>query len=216
MSSFWDERFSSQVFAYGTEPNEFLAAQTSLLHAGMRALAVADGEGRNGVWLAQHGLDVLSVDFSLAGLEKAKQLARERNVHLETSNVDLLQWDWPCGIFDLVATIFIHFAPGNRERMHQSMHQALKPEGILVLVAFTPRQLQYGTGGPPQLELLYTEEMLRSDFADMEIVESSESVVQLNEGVYHRGPASVVRLVARKKTRAVTSSLPSGGGTIQP
>lgn len=198
MNVFWDERFSSEGFAFGKEPNEFLAAQSWAFRAGMEALAVADGEGRNGVWLAQQGLNVLSVDFSAVGLEKAKQLARERGVDINTLDIDLLQWDWPRGVFDLVASIFIHFAPGDRERMHLAMLTALKPDGILILVAFTPHQLLFGTGGPPQLELLYTPEMLRRDFAEMDIVELSESVVELNEGIHHRGLASVVCLLASK------------------
>ena len=194
---FWNARYAEPGFAYGTEPNSFLVSQKQYLKPGMKALAVADGEGRNGVWLAQQGLDVLSVDGSEVGLRKARELAKGRGVSLRTELVDLTMWKWPEQEFDLVVAIFIHFMPEFRALMHASMLRALKPGGILIIEAFTPKQLEYKTGGPPVKEMLYTAEMLREDFKSGEILHLEEALTDLSEGPYHRGRAAVVRLVAK-------------------
>lgn len=199
MHEFWDKRYAEPGFAYGTEPNAFLVSQLDLLKPGMLALAVADGEGRNGVWLAQQGLDVLSVDASTVGLTKAAALAARRGVAIRTEQVDLFTWQWPEGAFDVVVAIFAHFPPTQRARMHRAMLDALTPGGVLILEAFTPEQLEYRTGGPPVRELLYTAHDLRGDFADAEIVLLEETLTTLDEGPYHCGTAAVVRLLARRK-----------------
>ena len=200
---FWNDRYEKSDFAYGTEPNAFLVSQQHRLHSGTQALAVGDGEGRNGVWLAQQGLDVLSVDLSSAGLEKAQALARDKSVTLRTQQVDLSSWEWPENTFDLVISIYLHFPPDLRERMHQSMAKALKPKGLLMLEAFTPDQLayqeKYQSGGPPKLDMLYTPDMLQQDFKDLEVLEIVETVTKLQEGQYHNGPAAVVRGVFGKE-----------------
>jgi SAM-dependent methyltransferase len=197
-TDFWNSRYAESGYAYGTEPNAFLAAQKKYFKPGGKALAVADGEGRNGVWLAQQGLDVLSVDASEAGLEKARELAADRGVRLRTERADLATWTWPEAQYDLVAAIFIQFYPEVRARMHRAMFQALKPGGVLILEAFTPEQLQYRSGGPPVVEMLYTADMLRIDFAGGEILGIEGLVTELAEGKYHRGPAAVVRLLLRR------------------
>lgn len=198
MSEFWDTRFAGRDFAYGTEPNAFLTAQSQYLKPGMRCLAVADGEGRNGVWLAQQGLQVLSVDSSNVGLKKAQALATARGVAIETELTDLLIWDWPLARFDIVAAIFIHFLPAHRARMHAAMLNALKPGGVLIMEAFHPDQLQFNSGGPPVREMLYTAETLRDDFAAADILLLEEQRTELAEGMYHHGTAAVVRLVCRR------------------
>jgi cyclopropane fatty-acyl-phospholipid synthase-like methyltransferase len=195
---FWDSRFAEKGYAYGTEPNEFLASQKHLFKRGMRVLAVADGEGRNGVWLASQGLDVLSVDQSAVGLAKARELAAQRGVSLRTEQVELTTWKWPENEFDVVVAIFIHFRPEHRTAMHARMYGALKPGGVLVLEAFTPKQLEYKTGGPQDPAMLYTADMLRSDFAEGERLLLEEVITGLNEGPYHHGQSAVVRLVLRK------------------
>lgn len=195
---FWDNRFAEKGFAYGTEPNAFLVTQKHLLKPGMQALAVADGEGRNGVWLAQQGLEVLSVDQSAVGLAKARELAAQRGVSIRTEQADLTTWKWPEGEFDIVVAIYAHFSPAHRTAMHARMYAALKPGGVLILEAFTPKQLEYKTGGPQDPAMLYTAEMLRSDFAGEEILLLEESLPALSEGPYHRGTAAVVRLVLHK------------------
>jgi SAM-dependent methyltransferase len=197
-TDFWNSRYAESGYAYGTEPNAFLVAQKKYFRPGGKALAVADGEGRNGVWLAQQGLDVLSVDVSEAGLEKARELAADRGVRLRTERADLTTWTWPEAQYDLVAAIFIHFPPEVRARMHRAMFQALKPGGVLILEAFTPEQLEYRSGGPPLVEMLYTADMLRIDFAGGEFLGIEGLVTELAEGKYHRGPAAVVRLLLRR------------------
>ncbi len=196
-TEFWNGRYAETGYAYGTEPNAFLVSQAAFLRPGMDALAVADGEGRNGVWLAQQGLRVLSVDASDVGLRKARELAADRGVRLRTERADLATWTWPEAEFDVVVAIFIHFPPELRARMHRAMLGALKPGGVLILEAFTPEQLQYKSGGPPVAEMLYSADMLRIDFAGSEILLIEELVTELAEGKYHRGPGAVVRLVLR-------------------
>lgn len=194
---FWNARYAEPGFAYGTEPNSFLVSQKQYLKSGMKALAVADGEGRNGVWLAQQGLDVLSVDGSEVGLRKARELAQSRGVSIRTELADLTTWKWPEHEFDLVVAIFIHFMPEFRARMHRQMLQALKPGGVLIMEAFTPKQLEYKTGGPPVKEMLYTADMLREEFREGGILRLEEILTGLNEGPYHRGMAAVVRLIVK-------------------
>ena len=167
----WNARFGADGYLFGTAPNAFLASQGSLLRPGQRALAVADGEGRNGVWLASLGLEVLSVDFSPVALAKARKLATETGAALQTECVDLSAWTWPAQRFDIVAAIFIQFAPPPlRTILFQGMKDALKPGGLILLEGYRPEQLAYKTGGPPHAENLYTAAMLREAFGDMTIL----------------------------------------------
>src|SRR5882672_2781671 len=136
---------SSADFLYGTEPNAFLKARASLLPKTGRALAVADGEGRNGVWLAEQGLDVLSIDFSPTAQAKARALAQDRNVSIATELADATTWRWPEAEFDLVALIFTQFAtPTERSAMFGGIRRTLKPGGLLLIQGYAPRQLQFG------------------------------------------------------------------------
>ncbi len=198
--SIWNERFAGEEYLFGTEPNTFLRSQQALLKPGMSCLAVADGEGRNGVWLAEQGLDVLSVDSSPIGLEKARRLAQQRGVMLQIEQADLAGWTWGEARFDVVAAIFIQFAPpGLRETMFEQIKGCLKPGGLLLLQGYTPRQLEYKTGGPSQIENLYTEPMLCAAFADMEIVQLHEHDEVIREGAGHSGMSALIDLVARKR-----------------
>lgn len=198
MKDFWEARYSEEGFAYGTRPNAWLEQKADLFRPGARVLAVADGEGRNGVWLAGQGLDVLSVDQSAAGLAKARRLAAERGVAIHTETADLFEWDWPQRAFDAVVSIYVHFPPEQRARMHRAMLAALKPGGVLLLEAFRPEQLEYASGGPRALDMLYTANMLREDLAGSEIIELDELLTELDEGPYHAGAAAILRLVAVK------------------
>jgi SAM-dependent methyltransferase len=195
----WNARFSDEDYHFGTAPNAFLASKRALFKPGMKALALADGEGRNGVFLAELGLDVLSVDFSPVGIEKARRLAAERGVSLRTECVDVFEWRWPEAAFDLVAAIFIQFAdPPRRRQLFASIRRATKPGGLLVLEGYHPNQVGRGTGGPPRADNLYTAQMLRDAFDDWEILELAEREAVLNEGRAHVGPSALVDLVARK------------------
>ncbi len=197
--SIWDERYAGEEYHFGTEPNAFLVSQRGLLKPGMSCLAVADGEGRNGVWLAEQGLQVLSVDSSSVALAKAKRLAQQRNVDVQFEQADLMQWSWGEKRFDVVAAIFIQFAlPGMREQMFAHIKRCLKPGGLLLLQGYTPRQLEYRTGGPSQAENLYTESLLRDAFADMDILHLLEHDDVIREGAGHSGMSSLIDLVARK------------------
>lgn len=198
--SIWNERYAGEDFFYGTEPNAFLASHKALLKPGMRCLAVADGEGRNGVWLAEQGLEVLSVDGSHVAQAKAKKLAQQRGVAMAFEQVDLLQWDWGENEYDVVVAIFIQFVTSpDREQMFAAIKRCLKPGGLLLLQGYTSRQLVYKTGGPSQVENLYTETMLANAFADMDILQLHEHDSIIREGSGHSGMSALIDLVARKK-----------------
>jgi len=195
----WDERYAGGEYFFGTRPNVFMASQRHLLKSGMSCLAVADGEGRNGVWLVQQGLKVRSVDSSAVAASKADKLAQQKCVKLDFEVADLLNWDWGEIRYDVVVAIFIQFAtPAQRTQLFCSMKNCLKPGGLLLLQGYTPRQLEYGTGGPPVAENMYTEPMLRKAFSEMEILHLAEHDSEINEGCGHHGISALVDLVARK------------------
>lgn len=195
----WNERFSSPDYLFGTEPNAFLAVQAHLLKPGQKALAVADGEGRNGVWLAEQGLDVLSFDFSPVGVNKARQLAKSRGVTLTTKLADVATWDWEADRFDVVVAIFIQFAaPDLRDAIFKGIRRTLVPGGLLLLQGYRPEQLQYGTGGPPCAENMYTADLLRAAFAGFDILHLKEHDSFTSEGKGHEGMSALIDLVARK------------------
>lgn len=196
--SYWDRRYDRAEFLFGEEPNAFLVRQSYRLKAGWAALAVADGEGRNGVWLAQQGLKVLSVDSSSIAQAKARRLAAARGVSLDFRLEDLEHWQWPERQFDLVVAIFIQFAaPALRAELFERMQTAIKPGGLLLLEGYRPEQAAYGTGGPSAIENLYTEDILRTGFSGLEIVELKAHDVAISEGAGHNGMSAVIDLVAR-------------------
>lgn len=195
----WNKRFEGDGFIFGREPNEYLRSHAALLRLGMRALCVADGEGRNSVWLAQQGLHVDAFDIAELGVAKARQFAAEAGVAVNYSVADGDRWHWPRETYDLVAGIFVQFAdPAQRERLFAHMIDALKPGGLLVLQGYTPKQLEYKTGGPPILSHLYTEDMLRAAFIGMDLMELRCYEANLSEGSQHHGRSALVGLVARK------------------
>ena len=197
--SMWDQRYSGENYLFGQAPNEFLAAQAPRLRNGMSALALADGEGRNGVWLAEQGLSVLSIDSSAVAQEKARRLALARRAHIQLELVDLSSWSFPMSRFDVVAAIFIQFAgPPLRTVIFEGIKRALKPDGLLFLEGYRPKQLEYRTGGPPFVENLYTERMLREAFPDLEILELREYDSIIEEGTGHKGMSALIDLIARK------------------
>lgn len=198
----WNQRFAAAEYVFGTAPNAFLAAHAALLKPGQRALCVADGEGRNSVWLAQQGLEVTAFDFSPVALDKARRLAAERGVRVRYELASVEDWRWPAGEFDVVVAIFIQFVvPAARRVLFERMSAALRPGGLLLVEGYTPAQLKYGTGGPKQVDQLYTEELLRQSFGALEIVELRAYEAELNEGTRHTGMSAVIDLVARKPLR---------------
>jgi SAM-dependent methyltransferase len=195
----WNERFSTPGYHFGTAPNEFLKSQAHLLRAGQTALSIADGEGRNGVFLAEHGLDVLAIDFSPPALAKARELAARRGVTLTIEQADALAWTWPVAQFDVIAAIFIQFATAaERPRLFSGIKQALKPGGLLLMQGYRPEQLAYGTGGPKQIGNLYTRALLHEAFSDFATLDIREHDDVIREGDAHTGMSALVDLVGRK------------------
>jgi 2-polyprenyl-3-methyl-5-hydroxy-6-metoxy-1,4-benzoquinol methylase len=203
-AAFWDQRYGGTPGAsFGTAPNAFLASQAALFRPGQRVLVPGDGEGRNGVWLAEQGLSVDTVDASPVGVEKALALAAQRGVRINAVAADLTAWLWPVAAYDAVVSIFLHFPASIRPALHARMIESLKPGGTMLLEAYTSQQLAHhkaGTiGGPQDSDMLFTPELLRADFAALEVVSLVETEVTLAEGTRHRGVSSVVRLIARPR-----------------
>ncbi|MGO9698762.1 MAG: SAM-dependent methyltransferase [Xanthobacteraceae bacterium] len=195
----WETRFGPPDYIFGKEPNAFLKTQAHRLHPGQLALSVADGEGRNGVWLAERGLDVLAIDFSPAALAKARALARERSVTLRTEVADLTNWRWPEAAFDVVVAIFIQVVfPAERAILFANLKRALKPGGHLLMQGYRVEQLAYRTGGPPEPERLYTRALLEETFGDMTELEIREHDSAISEGTGHVGMSALIDLVAKK------------------
>lgn len=195
----WDTRYAGDAFLFGTQPNAFLASQRFRLQSGQKVLAVADGEGRNGVWLAEQGLEVLSIDASIVAQQKARRLAKERQAKLDFELVDLEHWQFPANQYDLIVAIFIQFAgPDLRSRLFEQMKQALKPGGLIMLEGYGPKQLEYRTGGPSVVDNLYTVDLLEKAFFDFDILELRAYDAVIEEGTGHQGMSALVDLVARK------------------
>ncbi|MCB1367629.1 MAG: class I SAM-dependent methyltransferase [Rhodobacteraceae bacterium] len=199
----WDERYSEPGFLFGTAPAQFLAEQAEYLQRGLTALAVADGEGRNSVYMAERGMRVTAMDASEVGLAKAKGLAAARSAPVNFVQADLRTWDWQPEAFDLVAAIFIQFAdPGFRAEIFAGMTRTLKPGGILLLHGYTPEQVAFGTGGPPNPDYMYTTDMLTEAFGDMDILRLAAYEREVDEGRGHKGRSALIDLVARKRPDA--------------
>lgn len=195
----WDARFSTDDYIFGTAPNAWLTQHRDLLAPSSRVLAVADGEGRNSVWLAQQGLQVDAFDISPVGVSKATRLAQQSNVQVNYQVCGVDDFDWKVGEYDAVVAIFIQFAdPDTRATLFNRMKSALKPDGVILLQGYTPKQLDYKTGGPPNLDHLYTEELLRDAFGDMTLLELQAYEAVLREGTQHSGQSALIGLVARK------------------
>jgi SAM-dependent methyltransferase len=196
----WNERFNRPDYIFGTEPNAWLASHRDLLVADRHALCVADGEGRNRVWLARQGLQVDAFDISPVGVAKARKLARASGVSVNFHVADCDAWPFQADACDYVVAIFIQFAdPAMRARLFANMVRTLKPGGILLLQGYTPKQLEYGTGGPPCAEHLYTEELLDSSFPGLDILELRAYDAMIEEGARHAGMSALIGMVARKK-----------------
>lgn len=193
----WDERYADKDYVYGTEPNAFLAEHIGLLKGPV--LSLAEGEGRNAVFMARHGLDVLGVDGSAVGLEKAQNLARSRGVTVRTELVDLAIYTPPVETFGSVVSIFAHLPSALRQRLHGLVEQSLVPGGIVLLEGYSKKQIHRDTGGPGNLDMLLSREDIELEFPGCEVLLSQEIEREVIEGKAHNGLASVVQFIARKR-----------------
>lgn len=194
----WDERYGEAGFAYGTAPNDFLVSSISHLPKGGSVLCLAEGEGRNSTYLAAKGFVVTAVDSSAVGMQKAQLLARENGVDISTCVADLDDFTFPPQSYDGIVSIFCHLPVPLRKKIHNGVVSSLKKGGVFILEGYTPRQLQYSTGGPPIKELLMELDELRSEFAGLRIVHGIELEREIHEGWLHTGRGSVVQLIAVK------------------
>ncbi|MBL8206105.1 MAG: class I SAM-dependent methyltransferase [Blastocatellia bacterium] len=193
----WDERYADENYVYGTAPNDFLAAQAARIPKG-RVLCLADGEGRNGVWLAQQGYDVTSVDLSEVGLEKTRKLAASRGVSVTTIHADLAEYKIQPNEWDGVIAIFCHLPSAVRHYLYPQTVAGLRPGGVFLLELYPPKQLEYGTGGPRDLDLLATLEDLRQDLDGLQFEIAQEVEREIHEGQFHQGQSAVVQILAIK------------------
>jgi len=194
----WDKVFAESGYAYGTEANDFLQAAFSVIPKGGRVLMLADGEGRNGVFMAEQGYRALSLDSSKVGLEKATLLAKQRGVELETLCVDLAEYQPEVESFDAIVSIFCHFPEPLKARVHQLCDAALKPGGYLLFESYTPKQLEYKTGGPAKAEMMSSLACLQSAFPKYRLEQGEELDRVINEGRLHNGLSAVVQLILQK------------------
>lgn len=197
----WDERYSQPDYAYGTEPNEFLVSVADRIPRGP-VLMLGDGEGRNGVYLAGLGHDVVAVDQSAAGLTKAKRLAEGRGVRIETRQADLREFPIEPGAWAGIVSIFCHLPPAIRVPLHAAAVRGLRPGGVFVLEAYTPQQLGRGTGGPSDPAMLPSLAILSDELAGLEFLHALECEREIHEGAHHTGLAAVVQVVARRNSSA--------------
>ena len=199
----WDERYGTEDYAYGTEPNDFLAAHAHMLPKGGRVLSLAEGEGRNAVFLATLGYKVTAVDQSAVGLEKARRLAGKKEVAVETIVADLGGFEIEPQAWDGIVSISAHLPKAIRQQLHRRVVQGLKPGGVFLLEAYTPRQLETagkGGPGPDQRDRFMTLADLHEELAGLDFEIARETEREINEGKYHSGPGAVVQILARKPT----------------
>jgi 2-polyprenyl-3-methyl-5-hydroxy-6-metoxy-1,4-benzoquinol methylase len=197
----WDQRYSEPGYVYGTEPNDFLKDEFKRIPEAGKVLCLAEGEGRNAVFLAAQGYRVTAVDQSEVGLHKAEKLAAEKGVSITTQVADLANYNPGENRWDGIVSIAAHIPPSARKNLHKHVVQGLKPDGVLILEAYTERQLEMdGTGGPPvtQKELFMSLSQLKEELAGLQFIIGLETEREVNEGKYHRGKSAVVQVVAVK------------------
>jgi SAM-dependent methyltransferase len=196
----WDQRYGQPGFAYGTEPNDFLAENAErYFPPGGEVLCLAEGEGRNAVFLARLGFRVTGVDSSAVGLEKARKLAEQHGTSIRTVVADLGDFDLGIARWDGIVSIWCHTPSTLRARLHRSVVAALVPGGVFLLEAYTPKQLELRTGGPPTADMMMTLAAVREELADLEWLSGEEKLRDVHEGSYHNGSSAVLQVLARKR-----------------
>ena len=194
----WDDRYSQSEYFYGKNPNTFLTVAAGLVPKSAVVLCLAEGEGRNAVYLASLGLNVAAVDFSAVAKEKALALATSKNVHIKYLLSDLNEFIFPTNL-DAVVSIWCHLPKNLRQTIHRQTEESLVSGGIFILEAYNPKQLEFKTGGPSTVDLLYTEEDIRNDFQHMEWILAQETLQNIKEGTGHSGMSSTLQMIGKKR-----------------
>lgn len=195
----WEERYATPDYVFGTEPADFLVTHRAYLTPGRTALSVADGEGRNSVYMAGQGMTVTALELVPRAIEKARALAAAQGVTVDFRQADLLEHDWGAGTYDLVVGVFFQFVgPAERARLFAGMAAAVAPGGLILLHGYRPEQIAYGTGGPPVAENMYTETILRDAFPGWEVLVADSYDREIAEGAAHVGLSALIDFIARK------------------
>ncbi|MFT6445897.1 MULTISPECIES: SAM-dependent methyltransferase [Sulfitobacter] len=195
----WEERFAKDGYLFGTEPVPFLLKHEAYFKAGQSVLSIAEGEGRNAVYLARRGLNVTGVEFAPSAVAKAEKLARKNGVAPRFVQSDLFDWDWPTEAFDITLGVFFQFVgPAERALLWRKMQDATRPGGLVMIHGYTPKQLEFGTGGPPHLENMYTSADFDDAFAGWKILVCEEYEAEQRSGSAHVGMSALIDFVARK------------------
>ncbi len=204
MKEFWDERYGAKDYAYGETPNDYFKSALNTYQPKGKLLLPAEGEGRNAVYAAQLGLDVTAFDISVEGQKKANQLASKHQVNIDYRVGDFLKMDFPLNTFESLGLIYAHFPPPLKTPIYEKIHTLIKPGGLVILEGFSKnhiplQQANPKVGGPKHIDFLFSEATIKQDFPNYDIVELTESEVELNEGDFHIGTAKVIRFIGRKK-----------------
>ena len=197
---FWNEKFSSDEHLYGTEPNAFIKAKQGLVKEGGAVLCLGEGEGRNALFMAKAGHDVVAIDASDVGLAKAHRLVQSHGHTIETIHRDLAEWEPEAARFDGVVASYLHLPQPLRKTVFHKVCDSLSPDGVFIGEFFSLEQLNYQSGGPKAVELLYSLEDMESNLAGLpvEIVLLEKTITHLEEGRGHQGEASVIRIIFKK------------------
>lgn len=203
MKSFWDKRYSDADYAYGKEPNTFFKETLDTLQLKGKALFPAEGEGRNAVYAAKKGLEVTAFDMSMEGKKKALQLANENHVTIKYLVDEFDKLYFSENSFDLIVLIFAHFPPELNNTYYKKLANYLKPGGYIIAEAFSKEQLKYSeanplAGGPKNIDMLFSIDDFNNNFPDFEVFKLQQQEIKLNEGLFHKGKASVIRFVGKK------------------
>lgn len=193
----WDERYAEEEYAYGKQPNDFLVENFKVIPKG-KVLSLAEGEGRNAVFLAQQGYDVTAIDGSSVGLEKAQKLAQEKGVKITTIQADLDSYEIETNMWDGIISIFCPLTESQRQRIHQQVVAGLKENGVYLIEAYTPEQVELGTGGGKSIETMTTKQSLEQDLSALKFLKLHQTIREIIEGKYHTGMGSVVQGIAVK------------------
>ncbi|MDX2173843.1 MAG: class I SAM-dependent methyltransferase [Bacteroidota bacterium] len=196
--NFWNTRYKEAEFAYGTEPNDFLKSKIQNFKSKSKILCLAEGEGRNAVFVAEHNHVVTAIDYSKEGLNKLQKLAADKNLTIETICVDLNHYKIEENKWDAIICIFGHFPEPLRQTVFKQVYKGLNKGGVFLMEAYHKDQLNYKTGGPQVLELLYSKEELQMDFSEFENITIETSVREIAEGAYHKGTSAVIQVIATK------------------